>query len=111
MYQSVQKLTVLVLLSMAAVDLAWPGFCPSEQLDLSAIPSQQTHVFQSNNEQQPPAPVGSPEDDCFCCCSHVFPRPVIFIQAFYLTVDHSQQETDTPILLFPQTIYHPPRSI
>ena len=108
---AMRRLTTVILLSMALVDLAWPGFCQAEELDFPLIPSQRTEAFNFDGDQQSPAPIKGLEDGCFCCCSHVVPSAITTIEQSLVTVSHLRSESQSRPALLPHTFFHPPRSV
>lgn len=111
MGRGIRKLTVLILLTMASVDLVWPGFCPAEQVDLTGIPCQESGAYHSDDGQRSPDPVKPREDDCFCCCSHVVPSAITTIEQSLVIVSHLHSESQSRPALLPHTFFHPPRSV
>ncbi len=108
---AMRRLTTVILLSMALVDLTWPGFCQAEELDFPLIPSQRTEAFNVDGDQQSPAPIKGLEDSCFCCCSHVLTTPGSSIGAVLPTEDADRIEIKFQRPLFPRTLFHPPRPV
>jgi len=116
MKHSTQKSVVLMLLGMALVDLALPGFCQSEQVELPLTFTQRTEALrptESQAEENRPSslPAEGPEDDCFCCCSHVQTTPISSIGPAIPAGDLDRIEIKIQRPLFPRNLFRPPRSV
>ena len=103
------KFVVVWLLLWAAVDLSVPLVCQAEDFVLLQSQAATFPSSSSDSERERDSRYDY-EDDCFCCCAHIVPRPHFKICAdsemvsiqIILTVDH-------PDGITPLT-YHPPRS-
>ena len=103
-----QSYLASILLLWVVVDLSVPGVCRSD-----AEVEQGTQAVLGSS---PPNPGGAQqsrfdyEDDCFCCCSHIVPRPHFELSAGLLSsladlaLLEGQPDGSVP------TLYHPPRN-
>ncbi|MGH9813956.1 MAG: hypothetical protein ACRD4T_12555, partial [Candidatus Acidiferrales bacterium] len=66
-----QKYVVVLFLLWTAVDISVPGLCNSEQ----EIIRDGQFLIASANTKTAPVTQSGPEDDCFCCCSHIIATP------------------------------------
>ena len=71
MTRSWTKRIALLLLLWTVLDLTVPGMCGSDGVTLPACADGST-LLQANHSKSAHTQV--PEDDCFCCCSHVAPQ-------------------------------------
>jgi hypothetical protein len=102
-----RKQLALLLLLWMVVDLCVPGMCQAEDLTFSS-PSRSTLIRSAGGggAQNP----DSPEDDCFCCCTHIVLTAPVELSAFALsTPEHGIVDLNPP-RGFTSASYHPPRS-
>jgi hypothetical protein len=66
------KVMALVLLLWTAVDLCVPMVCPSEDqsVEFASTAGMQDQASRAIHAKSPIS--GDIDDDCFCCCSHIF---------------------------------------
>ena len=106
--QATVRLVAVNLLLFAGLDLGVPSLCQAE----SALPlaSHAGEGSLDNHDPEPAAPEPAHEEDCFCCCTHVRPRPITRgIEALtqigedplvYLRLEPEQRAT---------SLFHPPK--
>jgi len=68
-----RKTLARLLLLLAAADLVWPGACRTDGGILFAV--QNFAATGSAPTESGGQPGRYYEDDCFCCCSHIFTAP------------------------------------
>lgn len=72
--QSAVRWVAVSFLLFAGLDLGIPSLCQAESiLPLSADADKQSP---GQHDPKPATPEQGPEEDCFCCCAHIRPRPV-----------------------------------
>ena len=67
-----QKWLAVALLIWAGIDMALPSVCGEDLLGLSTQATSVESVYSPGKSDQFSFAY---EDDCFCCCSHIFPSP------------------------------------
>lgn len=101
-----KRLAILLLL-WAVVDLSVPEMCQAEDLTFSS-PTHSTLIRGAggNGDQNPV----SPDDDCFCCCTHIIPTAHIGLAAFVVSTPEFRIFDLNHPQGFTPAIYLPPRS-
>ena len=114
----VRAIAILFLLHTGA-DLTIPGFCAEEMgfpkfsqtaSSTGLLPNNAFAVTPSESRQDPPPDRPHPDEDCFCCCTHVLPghftAPVEVAEFTSLVAVLRLIDVASPPLKGP---YHPPR--
>ena len=103
-----RKYVTGMLLLWAVIDLSIPVLCQSENWARPDIQAIYTTTSQGNEGTSQSR--FDYEDDCFCCCSHIVPRPHFELSAGLLwsladpALLEGQPDGSVP------TLYHPPRN-
>ena len=111
-------LLAFAFFDMAIVDVFFPQTCGEQQMSLpSAGPVDFTEesagekIAVKNHDSRPShdSHEYSPDEDCFCCCSHIIPSPHVNV----ITLNSPPQAGDPAITSLPSApprgAYHPPR--
>ncbi len=109
-----KRRVALVILTWALLDLSVPGLCPGEQKIPSTSMAAVALSFVASVPQgiQVSRPVSdqTPDDDCWCCSSHVVPAPR-FEVTLLSPLEHQEVTlSERPSQGWSLPLYHPPRS-
>ncbi len=108
----------MVLLTWALFDFAVPGVCLSDWAEMPPV----DRVAESSATPvllQPASPVEPEEnplsrflfeDDCFCCCTHIVPRPHFSVAHIGIKTSHANPPEANPVPLYTYQFFHPPRN-
>jgi hypothetical protein len=111
-------LLAFAFFDMAIVDVFFPQACGEQQMsapgadpvdlteegagELRAVKNRDSQPGQDSHES-------SADEDCFCCCSHIIPSPLVKV----VTLNSPPQADDPAITSLPAApprgAYHPPR--
>ena len=111
----------VLLLLVPCADLAIPGACVEEFLDVTetAAAGPASHTAPLTDTMAPAdlvrstgtASVVDPEGDCYCCCSHLVVSRVYVLPLEWVDVDETPSARCAPRLVAPRACFHPPRLV
>lgn len=102
------RLIAIGLLLMAGADLGLPSICRTDSAPLPETQSEQQTFEQDSSEPQAPAPL--PVDDCFCCCAHIKPQPIVRgVERLVLLEEHLGLFAPAEPEIRTSSLFHPPR--
>lgn len=102
-----RKTVALLLLLVAAADLAWPGICRTDGVVYVASSAVVVLSAASGSGGQ----TGSYyEDDCYCCCAHIIPALHSELAVALVDQHQSLSFAESEPQVYVPIPYPPPRS-
>ena len=114
------RVTAVFFLAFTLVDLSMPGVCAEDLFGFAeAFPAIAAHgdsqrvVSSGHGTSGTPADSAPdlPDEDCFCCCSHLVATPRFVVAQFAIDRPVTVPRAPRPVTAPPRTLFHPPRSV
>ena len=115
MFGTWRKITAILILSWAAVEICVPNVCAAEnQVNFPSGAPLDAPKTQSIKATQSPVQSNGDctlfDDDCFCCSTHVAPSPHFSLSGSLMATRLDSFVAETHTEEWTLLLYHPPRN-
>ncbi len=103
------RTAAVVLLLLVCADLGIPSLCSAESIPIFTPAEPESWQANARKPAAPVEPVLG-EEDCFCCCSHTYPRPFLSVVEEPRILQGAVSPVEQPVPeAAPSNIFRPPR--